>query len=571
MHREDVGTDHGGALAKLLMSAMNHAQIGIIVVDRDRCVAFCSQRAVELLDLSPKLAQSGPPIAQLMAAHQEFVAADEPGDAEQRVRRSASADGACCEYRRPDGVLLSVTTVPIADGTLYTCTDITEQEQVRARLSQCEREFGALAERFRDVIGSVMRDVNERQNRASELLSAKVVAEAATVAKSEFLASMSHEVRTPLNGILGYTDLLLRDESLAGRHRQQVIKLRSAGNALLSVVNDVLDFSEIESGGVVIDSSDFSVTSVIESALEIVEPQILAKGLRLVSSVDPRIVPFVRGDDGRLRQILLNLLNNAVKFTTDGSVDISVTLMADGPRSQRLRFDVSDTGVGIPKDQLGKLFQRFSQIDTSIRRKFGGTGLGLAISKQLVERMGGTIGVETSEGKGSKFSVVLELPTSARASVENIAETAFVPKGKRVLLVEDIEMNGEIAQAMLAAAGYSAEMVSDGASAIAAVQASRYDVILMDIQMPDMDGVTATRRIRELDQYAANTPIIAMTAHVIPREVERFLAAGMNDHIGKPFKREALYAKLAKWCHPTSPATVAPLARSGQERLLATN
>jgi CheY-like chemotaxis protein len=185
--------------------------------------------------------------------------------------------------------------------------------------------------------------------------------------------------------------------------------------------------------------------------------------------------------------------------------------------------------------------------------------------------MGGTIGVETSEGKGSKFSVVLELPSSARASVENIAETTFVPKGKRVLLVEDIEMNGEIAQAMLAAAGYSAEMVSDGASAIAAVQASRYDVILMDIQMPDMDGVTATRRIRELGQYAANTPIIAMTAHVIPREVERFLAAGMNDHIGKPFKREALYAKLAKWCHPNSPATVAPLARSGQQRLLATN
>jgi CheY-like chemotaxis protein len=368
---------------------------------------------------------------------------------------------------------------------------------------------------------------------------------------------MSHEVRTPLNGILGYTDLLLCDESLEDGHRQRVKKIRSAGNALLSVVNDILDFSEIESGGVVIDNGEFSVTSLVGSALEIVEPLILAKGLRLVTSIDPRIAPLVWGDEARLRQILLNLLNNAVKFTAEGSVGISVALQAAGG-GQLLRFDVSDTGIGIPEAQRCKLFQRFSQIDTSVRRKFGGAGLGLAISKQLVERMGGTISLETAEGKGSTFSVVLELPTAVRFSVQEVAEAEPVSKGKRVLLVEDIEMNGEIAQAMMAAAGYDVDMVADGVSAITAVQASHYDVIFMDIQMPGLDGVTATRRIRELEHSGASTPIVAMTAHVIPSEVDRFLAAGMNDHIGKPFKRETLHAKLAKWCSPDLTTTLAP-------------
>ncbi|NVN86939.1 MAG: response regulator [Rhodopseudomonas sp.] len=545
------------APAELLLAALNHAQDGLIVVDHHGRVAFCNRSAIELLGLSPQQVLSRPLISELMARYRDVQAANAPNEAAQSIPPSASAEDGRYEYQRPDGIVLNIAAAPFNGGMLYTCKDVTELRQVQASLSECEREFGELAEKFRGVIGTVMRDVTERQNRAAELLSAKVAAEAATVAKSEFLASMSHEVRTPLNGILGYTDLLLCDESLESRHRQRVGKIRSAGNALLSVVNDILDFSEIESGGVVIDNGEFSVTSLIGSALEIVEPLILAKGLRLVTSIDPRIAPLVWGDEARLRQILLNLLNNAVKFTAAGSVGISVTLSAAGG-GQLLRFDVSDTGIGIPEAQRGKLFQRFSQIDTSVRRKFGGAGLGLAISKQLVERMGGTISFESAEGKGSTFSIVLELPTAVRSSVQEVAEAEPVSKGKRVLLVEDIEMNGEIAQAMMAAAGYEVDMVADGVSAIASVQTSHYDVIFMDIQMPGLDGVTATLRIRELEHNGANTPIVAMTAHVIPSEVDRFLAAGMNDHIGKPFKRETLHAKLAKWCSPGLTTALAP-------------
>jgi signal transduction histidine kinase/ActR/RegA family two-component response regulator len=551
MERKPPCNDPHAASLKLLAAAVEHAPDGLIVVDHDGRVSVCNQRAMDLLELPPVAALSRPSIDELFRLSRCLTAGPVPGQApDAGSPLELSSLGIPQLWRRTDGIVVAVTPTPFTGGTLYTCKDVTELHQVRSKLAECEREFAELTERFKDVIGTVMRDVNERNSRQAELWAAKTAAEAATLAKSEFLASMSHEVRTPLNGILGYTDLLLRDTALASSSRDQVMKIRTAGNALLSVVNDILDFSEIESGGVVIDCSEFSICALMESALEIVEPATLAKGLRLVWSIDPRIAPLLCGDEGRLRQIVLNLLNNAVKFTSEGAVGLAVTLLEAERGHQRVRIDVSDTGVGIAEADRGKLFQRFSQIDTSVRRKFGGTGLGLAISKQLVERMGGHISVDSVPRQGSLFSVELQLPIATQVLVQEVAQAERVPQDKRVLLVEDTEMNGEIAQAMIEAAGYAVDLVADGSAAIAAVKARRYDAILMDIQMPGMDGVTATRHIRRLDHHNAAAPIIAMTAHVIPREVERFIAAGMNDHLGKPFKREALCAKLAKWCSP---------------------
>jgi len=548
MEQKQPGGDADQAVPlDLLGAAVEHAQDGLIIVDGDGRVLVCNQRAIDMLDLPPTTARSKPSFAELIRTGRGRNADDGP-DTSRPLE--LGVDGTRRLWHRPDGIVIDLSQTPLPGGALYTCKDVTELHQVHGRLAECEREFADLTERFKNVIGTVMRDVNERNSRQAELLAAKTAAEAATQAKSEFLASMSHEVRTPLNGILGYTDLLLHDKSLADASRDQVTKIRTAGNALLSVVNDILDFSEIESGGVVIDCSEFSISALIQSALEIVEPAAFAKGLRLVGSIDPRIAPLVFGDEGRLRQIVLNLLNNAVKFTSEGAVDLAVKLVESEHGHQRVRIDVSDTGVGIAEADHGKLFERFSQIDTSVRRKFGGTGLGLAISKQLVERMGGCISLRSVEGQGSVFSVELQLPIATQVSVQKVAQAERVTQGKRVLLVEDTEMNGEIAQAMIEAAGYAVDLVSDGGAAIAAVQGRRYDAILMDIQMPGMDGVTATRHIRRLDHHNAAAPIIAMTAHVIPREVERFISAGMNDHLGKPFKREALCAKLDKWCSP---------------------
>lgn len=538
--------DMDSALAASLTLAVQHCDNGIIVVDEAARVSICNPRAIELLQLSSEQANSRPLLVDLLhgvptiaGAVLTAVAGSAPPGLPRPVTTSL-----------PNGTVVEICIARVARGAVLTCNDVSAAWQAQARLFECETKFGALEEKFNEVIGTVMREVTERQNRANVLVSEKMAAEAATEAKSVFLSSMSHEVRTPLNGILGFTDLLLDGNELTDGSRRLAEKIRSAGNALLSVVDDILDYSEIESGGAALNRHDFSLTSLIGATLEIVEPQLLRKGLRLDSAIDPSISSKVHGDAARLRQVLLNLLNNAVKFTAEGAVSLSVHRVATKNSVQTLRFDVADSGIGIPADKHGKLFERFSQVDASVRRKFGGTGLGLAISKQLVQLMDGQISFQSAEGQGSVFSFVLDLPIASASLQQPRVEAVPVLPGKRILLVEDLEINSEIAQAMIEAAGYAVDVVADGLSAIAAVQHTRYDLVLMDIQMPDMDGVMATQRIRCLNHPAATLPIVAMTAHVIPREVERFLAAGMNDHIGKPFKRGALHAKVAQWCAP---------------------
>jgi PAS domain S-box-containing protein len=417
-----------------------------------------------------------------------------------------------------------------------------------------ERWVALFGKRFLDENGTPVRtvgtiqDITERRRQAIELENSKKAAEQASQAKTEFLARMSHEIRTPLNGILGYTDIMLTDGNLTAKQRHQLGRIHTAGSALLTIVNDILDFSRIEAGHVELQSQSFAVRKLIDDAIGIVEEGAQRKGLGLSVSVSGNLPAYVYGDEDRLRQVLLNLLNNAIKFTHDGKVALELKGSRRSDGRIDLLFAVFDTGVGIALDKLGLLFQQFSQADGSIRRQYGGTGLGLAISKELVELMGGRIGVESQPGTGSKFWFEVTVPAgNVELQQDTTPEMLRTSRRLRILLVEDNEINQELGRAVLEASGHTVEIASDGSVAVAMVQANTYDIVLMDVQMPVMDGVTATGLIRALDHSARDIPIIAMTANVLPQQVEAFRNAGMNGHVGKPFKREELLATIDEW------------------------
>ncbi|HEY8564181.1 MAG TPA: PAS domain S-box protein [Beijerinckiaceae bacterium] len=388
------------------------------------------------------------------------------------------------------------------------------------------------------TIITAIRDVSERQRQAEALEQARDAAQAASEAKTQFLASMSHEIRTPLNGVLGYTELLLEDASLKESQRRHLERIHTAGCALLTIVNDVLDLSSIEAGRVELDRRPLSLAALIDNTVSIIRGAADRKSLTLHVEIAPGLPDAVVGDEDRLRQVLLNLLNNAVKFTLAGSVTLRVGLLAG---TDEVRFAVSDTGIGIPADKADRLFERFSQVDGSIRREFGGTGLGLAISKRLAELMGGTIGVESVHLSGSTFWFTAALPAATREALgPGPAEAGPSGRPARLLLVEDLDINQDLAKAVLTAAGHEVDVVGDGADAVMAVQAKAYDLVLMDVQMPGMDGITATRHIRALAHPASRVPIVAMTANVLPAQIAEFRRAGMDAHVGKPFRRDDL-------------------------------
>lgn len=402
-----------------------------------------------------------------------------------------------------------------------------------------------------ELIGLAL-DRAERQRTQEQLADALRAAEKAGEAKSTFLANMSHEIRTPLNGVLGMLELVLRDEPDQGRRQYLEIAYKSA-HSLLNLLGDVLDYSRLEAGELHVVSEPYSLTELIHEVVSLFKSQAEAKGLHIAVSIDPKIPASISGDEARVRQVLANFFSNALKFTNQGQIEVSVTTEQTGSKAHWC-LEVKDTGIGMPAAALKALFQRFSQVDASATRQHGGSGLGLAICKQLVEMMGGEIGVRSIEHKGSTFWIRLPLKdTLARANthaepLEDEPQINGLVLGRqlKILAAEDNIVNQKVLKAMVHSLEHEITLVNNGQEALEAIAKQHYDVILMDIQMPVMDGITATNAIRELPEPLNNITIIALTANAMPGHPEKYLAAGMNDYLAKPLERSQLALVLER-------------------------
>lgn len=390
-------------------------------------------------------------------------------------------------------------------------------------------------------------DITDSKHKELFARKAQQAAEEASRVKSEFLANMSHEIRTPLNGVLGMIDLTLLTE-LNAEQKENLQTAKSCTNSLLNLLNDILDFSKLEANKIVIDTLEFDIQYLIEEIIKVHSSMAAMKGLALNYTFAANIPHLLIGNPNRLKQILNNLIGNAVKFTEKGKITVKIKCENMTTDYADLQFIVSDTGIGIAKEDMVKLFQNFSQVDGSITRKFGGTGLGLAISKQLVELMGGTIWAESEKGKGSHFCFNLRFSVPIQHVKGKSQANDFIGtvKPMRILLVEDNIISQQVLSRMLKEKGHSVEIAGNGLEGIKLHSMGKYDAILMDIYMPEMDGIEATKRIREKEGVGKRTPIIAVTAETMHREREHFLTLGMDEYLPKPIKMEQLFDILAQ-------------------------
>lgn len=419
-----------------------------------------------------------------------------------------------------------------------------------------------------NVLGVVIvaRDVTDQNKIASELLEAKVFAELATEiaetakkkaeyatgvaenavkAKQQFLSNMSHEIRTPMNAIIGFTNVVLKTD-LTDKQKEFINAIKVSGDALIVLINDILDLAKVDAGKMTFDKTPFKMSGSISAMLHLFEPKIQEKNLELIQDYDPKIPEVLLGDPIRLHQIILNLVSNAVKFTSKGSITVSVQMIKEDENEITIKFSIADTGIGIEKSKINNIFDDFQQATSGTSRLYGGTGLGLAIVKQLVERQGGTINVESEEDKGSTFSFTLNFQ---KTDIDIELEAGIIEKnvrieGVNVLIVEDIALNQLLIKTLMEDFGFACDIASNGKIALEKLGNSTYDIILMDLQMPVLNGFDATEYIRK--NLRLDVPIIALTADVTTVDLEKCKAVGMNDYIAKPADERLLYSKMVK-------------------------
>lgn len=489
----------------LLRTTLDTMDQGLIAVDRHDRAFIMNARVLDLLGLPREFAVTRPLTIEILEFQRSIGEFTDDEQFAQVARDITERRHAIYERERPNGTVLEIRTVPTADGGFVrTYSDVTARRAAEAAL-RLERDR----------------------------------AESAARATSEFLANMSHELRTPLTAIIGVSDMLLSEPQSPGRQRHFMEMQRGAGQGLLGIINDILDFSKIEAGQLDIETAPLSIRDIARNCVELLHDQAQRKELTLTAAVADDIHDWVLGDAARLRQVLLNLVANGVKFTPSGSVTMTVDRVPGTPDT--VRFAVTDTGIGIKAEHLATLFQRFSQADGSTTRRFGGTGLGLAISKRLAGLMGSDIKVESEPGHGSTFSFMIRLPECS--AIDPVSEPAPLRSRRsyRLLLAEDNSLNRQIIRAMLEQAGHEVVTANDGAEAVRLAVRQAFDAILMDVQMPEMDGYAAARAIR---QATLTVPIIALTANALSGESERCLAAGMNVHVPKPVSWPTLFATI---------------------------
>ena len=465
------------------------------------------------------------------------------------------------ENPMPFSTYHSLLGIDLPSGTFQTISkcnetpdDVPETTEILLRLNDTDCYLSHFFIGFRTDAGrrlflSVLTDITEQKNMQETLRLSRDTAESANHAKSSFLANMSHEIRTPMNGIVGLTNLLAATP-LDPQQKEFIELVRSSATALLTIINDILDHSKIEAGKLLIESYVFDLRRLIRELTFSFSHAAQQKSIEFQTWLSPDVPQFVRGDGNRVRQVLVNFLSNAIKFTENGKVELRGILLDEPEKPNWVRFEVSDTGIGISDSQMMQLFKPFEQADSSTARKFGGTGLGLSISKRLVQMMGGTVGGHSQRNAGTVFWCELPLPVSSEVlSQDEQTVVISILKPMQILLVDDVKVNLIMLSAMLQHWGHFVETAENGKQAIELMKKHRYELVFMDCQMPEMDGYECTQKIRDLETRVLNpnVPIIAVTAHAMVGDKERCLASGMDDYISKPVDHNVLQSKLAKW------------------------